>query len=81
MVLASTADGIAAYTAGNYEKAAELLEPEAQNGDVQAQYTLGEMYLNGQGVPLDRDKAMQFFKASADGGYGPAKYKVEVLSK
>jgi TPR repeat protein len=43
----------AAYDAGDYVKAEKLLRPLAKHGDALAQFNLGFMYANGQGVPQD----------------------------
>lgn len=43
----------AAYDAGDYAKAEKLLRPLAKHGDALAQFNLGFMYANGQGVPQD----------------------------
>ena len=45
------------------------LTKEAESGDGKAQYNLGVMYLNGEGVPKDADKAFKWYqKAAAQGG-------------
>jgi uncharacterized protein len=46
-------DGVAAYEKGDYTTALRLLRPIADQGDAGAQYNLGLMYANGQGVPQD----------------------------
>jgi hypothetical protein len=48
-----------------YLTIAQLLHEFAEHGDSKAQYSLGEMYENGKGVPQDYGKAMQWYKASA----------------
>ena len=46
-------DGLAAYKRQDYETVLRLWRPLADRGDASAQYSLGLMYQNGQGVPLD----------------------------
>ena len=43
-------DGTAAYLRGDYAEALKLLRPTAEQGDAGAQYNLGQMYRNGEGV-------------------------------
>ena len=42
---------------------------EAEKGNHKAEYDLYELYCGGKGVPQDSDKAMDYLKKSADGGY------------
>ncbi|MDR1486999.1 MAG: hypothetical protein LBT62_03235 [Deltaproteobacteria bacterium] len=44
----------------------------ADEGHPTAQYALGLMYYDGKDVPLDRDKALELIRASAEQGYAPA---------
>ena len=41
----------------------------ARAGDPEAQYEVGIMYLKGQGVEQDRQKAVEWLKAAAASGY------------
>ena len=43
-------DGVAAYQRGEYAAALNLLRPLAEQGDPGAQFKLGVMYRNGEGV-------------------------------
>jgi len=44
----------------------------AEAGDADAQYNLGFMYANGQGVPLDDAEAVRWYRLAADQGHAPA---------
>ena len=44
-------DGVAAFKNGDYAMAMQILGPLADQGDVQAQFNVGLMYANGNGVP------------------------------
>ncbi|WP_291323624.1 tetratricopeptide repeat protein [Desulfonatronospira sp.] len=57
-----------AYKSGNWEQAAELYKPLAEQGDDQAQNNLGELYSRGAGVKRDYKKAMELFYLSAEQG-------------
>jgi hypothetical protein len=46
----------------------EILIKSANQGDVEAQYNLGLMYENGQGVLQDYKEAIKWYKKSAEQG-------------
>ena len=53
---------------------------EANNqGSLEAEYLLGQLYENGDGVPQDFDQSRYFFGKAADQGYSPAQYKLGKL--
>ena len=60
--------GLEAYNAGNYEAALEEWRPLAEQGDAGAQYNLGFMYSNGEGVPQDYAEAAKWYRMAADPG-------------
>lgn len=62
-------DGVAAYKAGDYATAARLWTPHAEQGDAQAQYYLGVMYANGQGVRQDYVQAHMWLNLAAAQGH------------
>lgn len=68
----SLADAQRAYYAKNYAKAVKLYVPLANNGDVVAQYSLGVMYENGEGVPQDLKEAAQWYQMAAEQGNAKA---------
>tara|TARA_B100000029_G_scaffold338092_1_gene330324 strand:- start:3197 stop:3430 length:234 start_codon:yes stop_codon:yes gene_type:complete len=43
-------DAVAAYTAGDYQKALRLFKPLAERGNLSAQHNLGVMYRTGNFV-------------------------------
>ena len=45
---------------------------EAEKGDATAQFLLGYMYANGQGVAKDGAEAVKWYRKAADQGYAPA---------
>ncbi|MCL2761542.1 MAG: SEL1-like repeat protein [Desulfuromonadales bacterium] len=55
----------------------ELLK-KAEAGDAEAQYNLGILYYNGEGVIRDRQKGCDLIRASAEQWYKPA---IEVYNK
>jgi uncharacterized protein len=61
-------DGVAAYEKGDYATALRLLCPLADQGDAGAQYNLGLMYANVQGVPQDYAAAVNWYRKGAEQG-------------
>lgn len=47
-------------------------EKRAENGDLEAQYTLGVDYIRGDGVAQNANGGLTWLKKAADAGYGPA---------
>jgi septal ring-binding cell division protein DamX len=66
MVLYSKAKS--AFQSGDYKTAASLFDPLAENGNADAQYSLGYMYYHGKGVAKSLNKAMHWFTLSAQQG-------------
>ena len=68
MVYADFDDAVAAYQNGDYETAYKELKPLAVQGLMQAQYGLGLMYVNGEGVPKDDEQAIYWYTKAAEQG-------------
>ncbi len=62
---AGLAEGAAAYLRGDYATALREFRPLAKQGDANAQFNLGLMYDNGQGVPQDYVRAHMWFNLAA----------------
>lgn len=52
------------------------LMKRAQNGDPEAQFTLGNMYLRGTGIEQDNERAIYWLKLAAQRGHAAAQYNV-----
>ena len=65
-------DGVAAYQRGDYTTALIFLRPQAEQGDVNAQYGLALMYFNGEGVPQDFTEAEKWWLLAAEQGHAEA---------
>ena len=50
----------------------------AEQGHADAQYDLGCCYYNGEGVPRDMAKAVEWFRKAAEQGYADAQYNLGV---
>jgi hypothetical protein len=66
-------DAISAIENKDYRKAYELLQPLAEEGNVEAQTHLGAMYVNGQGIERDLDKGLSWIMKAAEQGNETAK--------
>ena len=72
--IADTAAGIAAYAKEDYETARNLLKPEAEKGDPEAQVKYGLIFAKGLGVPRDGAEGFKWFQKSSDQGNVEAFY-------
>ncbi len=61
-------DGVEAYKKGDYAAALPIFERIAELGHHNAQFNVGIMYLNGQGVEKDETKAYAWFSLAAESG-------------
>ena len=59
-------DGIAAYDRDDYDTAMQLLRPLAEQGDADAENSVGMMYLSGHGAPENQQQAFQWISKAAD---------------
>ena len=66
---ADYAKGVEALQVGNYTIAAQELKEAADAGDAKAQYLMGYLYYQGQGVPQDDEKAFELFRRATDQGH------------
>jgi len=69
-------DGITAYREKAYTKAAESWRPLAESGNPAAQYLLGSLYVEGNGVEQNDATAFLWFQRAANQGDAAAQYNV-----
>ncbi len=69
-------EGLAAAKAGNFKTALAEWRPLADQGNASAQYNLGVMYSNGEGVSQDFAEAAKWYRKAADQGNGSAQFKL-----
>jgi len=67
------------YLKGDYNKAYEYFKKAADLGLSQAMITMGELYMNGEGVKQDFKKAYEWFRRAADLGEEFAMYALGYL--
>ena len=72
-------DALAAYNLGDYAQALALYQLLAAQGNTTAQYNLGIMYENGQGVPQDYGQAVQWYRQVAEQGDAPAQGRLGAM--
>jgi len=76
------ADGVAglkAYEAGDYATALKEFLPLAEAGQAAAQAAVGQMYLDGHGVPQDPAQAAIWLEKAASGGNARARAQIGAL--
>jgi len=69
-------EGVAAAKRGDYATAVREWRPLAEQGYAKAQFNLGLMYDNGQGVSQDYAKALQWYRKAAEQGNVEAQYNL-----
>ena len=73
--------GLAAAQSGDYATALREWQPLAEQGYADAQYNLGWMYDNGQGVPQNDKTAVKWYRLAAEQGHTLAQKKLNQLTK
>ena len=73
--------GLAAAQAGDFATALKEWMPLAEDGDSAAQYNLGVMYDNGDGIPQDYKEAVKWYTLAAEQGYAKAQYNLGFMYK
>ena len=68
----ATSPADAALRAGQFDRAATLLEQAAKAGDAEAQYKLASLYRMGRGVEQDEAAAFRWMKSAALQGHADA---------
>jgi hypothetical protein len=76
---AGLSEGAAAYSKGEYTRAYAELKPLAEEGNAEAQWYLGVMCHDGQGVPQDYNEAVKWFRKAAEQGYAKAQFNFGVM--
>jgi TPR repeat protein len=69
----------AAAKRGDYAKALRLWRQLAEQGNVEAQFSLGATYEEGKGVPQDFQEAVKWYQLAAAKGYSPALNNLGVI--
>jgi TPR repeat protein len=72
-------DGLAAAQKGDYSTALRLWRSLAGRGDADAQYNLGVMYNNGDGVAKNYTEALKWHRRAAAQGNGNAQFNLGLM--
>ena len=71
-IAGNTEDGFSAAQKGDVLTAFQIFKPLAEQGNPPAQYFIGWMYENGQGVAQDYKSAIKWYSHASEQGYTPA---------
>lgn len=71
-------DGQEAYDRGDYAKALGFLQPLAENGYAESQYTLARMYWHGRAVVRSASQGARWFRLAAQQGHADAKNAIGI---
>jgi len=75
-VFADFQAGMDAYLADDNATAYKEWKPLAEQGHAEAQYRIGRMYENGDGVTQDYNEVMKWFRLAAAQGHAQAQYRI-----
>ena len=71
--------GVNAYLESDFETAFQEFSKAARDGNAKAQYNLGVMYANGEGVSQDYAEAARYYRLAAEQGDAKAQYNLGVM--
>lgn len=69
-----------AFERGDYATILRECRPLAEQGVAMAQYNLGQMYYEGQGVPQDQTEAVRWFRLASEQGHNEAERMLSDLT-
>jgi TPR repeat protein len=72
-------NGLKAYNSSDFATALRIFRPLAERGEILAEYTIGLMYANAQGVPQDYAEALKWHRKAAEQGEARAQFSVGVM--
>jgi TPR repeat protein len=79
LVQAGFDEGLVAANKGDYQTAFKEWEPLAEQGYASAQFNLGIMYDNGQGIAQNYTQALYWYNKAAAQGFASAQYNLGVM--
>lgn len=74
-------EGFQAYERGDYKAAVDAWLPLAEQGDVTAQFNLGQMYRLGKGVDRNDLEAVKWYKLAAQQGSPHAQHNLRLMHR
>jgi uncharacterized protein len=72
-------DAVLAMREGNFAEAYCIMRPLAEQGDADAQYNIGWMYLNGYGLKVNDSLALEWWTRAAEQGHVDAHFSIGML--
>jgi len=72
-------DGLLAYHRGDHAVAMEIWRPLAERGNASAQYMVGYLYAQGEGVASNSGRAAKWYRKAADQGDPDAQLNLGLL--
>lgn len=75
----SLMQAVQAFKRRDFDTALRLATPLALNGDPTAETLLGDMFVNGQGVPQDFAEALRWYRKAADQGHAEGEFRVGAI--
>ena len=72
-------EGVAAYNRGDFATAIREWRPLAEQGHASAQFNLGLMYGEGEGVPQDDAEAVKWYRKAAEQGLAEAQFNLGLM--
>jgi len=81
LVQADYLAGAEAFIFGDYATALKEWRPVAEQGDMESQWAMGDLYRFGWGVPQDDGEAVRWYRLAADQGLAGAQYNLGVMYK
>ena len=72
-------DAVEAMRTGNFAEAYCIMRPLAEEGDADAQYNIGWMYLNGYGLRVNDSLALDWWEKASQQGHTDANFSIGML--
>lgn len=72
-------DAVTAMRSGDFAEAYCIMRPLAEEGDADAQYNIGWMYMNGYGLRVNDNLALEWWQKAADQGHSDASFSIGML--
>jgi len=72
-------DAVEAMRTGNFAEAYCIMRPLAEDGDADAQYNIGWMYLNGYGLRVNDSLALDWWEKASSQGHTDANFSIGML--
>lgn len=75
----SLEDAVDAMRSGDFAEAYCIMRPLAEEGDADAQYNIGWMYLNGYGLRINDSLALEWWQKASEQGHSDASFSIGML--